>query len=66
MNAFAPQARFDRLVSVEMFEHMANWRALLSRIRAWMAPDGALFIHIFAHRTGSYRFDHNDPSDWVA
>ncbi|WP_158812617.1 cyclopropane-fatty-acyl-phospholipid synthase family protein [Methylocapsa sp. S129] len=66
MNAFATQDRFDRIVSVEMFEHMSNWRALLARIRSWLAPEGALFIHIFTHRTGSYRFDHADKSDWIA
>ena len=66
MNAFATQDRFDRVVSVEMFEHMSNWRTLLARIRSWLAPEGALFIHIFTHRTGSYRFDHADKSDWIA
>lgn len=35
-------------------------------MRSWMAPRGLLFLHIFTHRTGSYRFDHNDPSDWIA
>jgi cyclopropane-fatty-acyl-phospholipid synthase len=66
MNEFATTERFDRLVSVEMFEHMSNWRALLSRARAWLAPEGALFIHIFTHRANSYRFDHGDKSDWIA
>jgi cyclopropane-fatty-acyl-phospholipid synthase len=66
MNAFATQARFDRIVSVEMFEHMSNWRALLTRIRSWLVPGGALFIHIFTHRTGSYCFDYRDESDWIA
>ena len=66
MNAFATQVRFDRIVSVEMFEHMSNWRALLTRIRSWLVPGGALFIHIFTHRTGSYCFDHRDESDWIA
>jgi cyclopropane-fatty-acyl-phospholipid synthase len=66
MNAFATAERFDRIVSVEMFEHMSNWRALLTRLRGWLAPDGALFIHIFTHRTGAYRFDHGDRSDWIA
>lgn len=66
MNEFATADRFDRIVSVEMFEHMSNWRALLSRARAWLAPEGALFIHIFTHRTSSYRFDHADKSDWIA
>jgi cyclopropane-fatty-acyl-phospholipid synthase len=66
MNDFAAGARFDRVVSVEMFEHMANWRALLTRIRGWLAPEGALFIHVFTHRTGCYRFDSADRSDWIA
>jgi cyclopropane-fatty-acyl-phospholipid synthase len=66
MNAFATSERFDRVVSVEMFEHMSNWRTLLARIRAWLLPGGALFIHIFTHRNGVYRFDHGDNSDWIA
>lgn len=66
MNEFEPAARYDRIVSVEMFEHMANWRDLLERVRAWLQLDGRLFIHIFTHRTGCYRFDHKDPADWIA
>ncbi|RAI33448.1 SAM-dependent methyltransferase [Rhodoplanes serenus] len=66
MNAFVPAARFDRVVSVEMFEHMANWRALLGRVRGWLAPDGRLFLHVFSHRAAPYRFDHRDPADWIA
>ncbi|WP_316204504.1 cyclopropane-fatty-acyl-phospholipid synthase family protein [Bradyrhizobium sp. SZCCHNS3051] len=66
MNGFAPDARFDRIVSVEMFEHMMNWRELLSRVRSWLLPDGRLFMHIFTHRTGSYLFDPNDREDWIA
>jgi cyclopropane-fatty-acyl-phospholipid synthase len=66
MNAFDIKERFDRVVSIEMFEHMSNWRALLTRARSWLAADGALFMHIFTHRTGSYCFDHRDKSDWIA
>ncbi len=66
MNRFAPAARFDRVVSVEMFEHMANWRALLERVRGWLEPDGRLFIHVFSHRDQPYRFDRNDQTDWIA
>jgi cyclopropane-fatty-acyl-phospholipid synthase len=65
MNDFSTSEQFDRVISVEMFEHMANWRALLTRVRSWLAPNGALFLHVFTHRTGSYRFDHTDPSDWI-
>ena len=49
MNAFATDGRFDRVVSVEMFEHMANWRPLLRRVRDCLEPDGRLFVHVFSH-----------------
>ncbi len=66
MNVFNTDERFDRIVSVEMFEHMSNWRALLERCRVWLKSDGRMFMHVFAHRTAPYRFDVNDPADWVA
>ncbi len=66
MNDFQAVGTFDRIVSVEMFEHMSNWRGLLERIRMWLAPDGRLFLHVFSHRTRSYRFNHGDRADWIA
>src|SRR3954467_6400972 len=60
MNLFDPQRQFDRVVSVEMFEHMMNWRELLTRTRTWLVPDGRLFMHIFTHRSGNYLFDRAD------
>jgi cyclopropane-fatty-acyl-phospholipid synthase len=68
MNDFSPAEGdgFDRIVSVEMFEHMANWRALLTRARGWLKPDGRMFIHIFTHRDAPYRFDHTDSGDFIA
>ena len=66
MNVFEAGETFDRIVSVEMFEHMANWRALLERTRRWLRPDGLLFVHIFTHASAPYRFDHRDKSDWIA
>lgn len=66
MNDFAIEETFDRVVSVEMFEHMANWRSLLGRVRGWLKPDGRLFIHVFAHAQGCYRFDAADTGDWIA
>ena len=66
MNAFAPTSTFDRIVSVEMFEHMANWRELLSRAKTWLTPDGRLFVHVFSHKSSPYRFDHRDDADWIA
>ena len=66
MNAFEPGRKFDRVVSVEMFEHMANWRGLLERIRGWLKPDGLLFFHVFSHRAAPYRFALDDKEDWIA
>ncbi len=66
MNVFDPQRRFDRVVSVEMFEHMANWRALLSKVRTWLKPQGLLFFHVFTHRHAPYRFEKGDKEDWIA
>jgi cyclopropane-fatty-acyl-phospholipid synthase len=66
MNDFEAEAgRFDRIVSVEMFEHMANWRALLTRARGWLKPDGRMFLHVFTHRATPYRFDLADETDWI-
>jgi cyclopropane-fatty-acyl-phospholipid synthase len=66
MNDFQPAATFDRVVSIEMFEHMSNWKSLLGRVRAWLNPDGRLFLHVFSHRSQPYRFDRNDQTDWIA
>ena len=66
MNDFSIDQRFDRIVSVEMFEHMANWRGLLARTRGWLKPDGRLFLHVFSHITSPYRFEVSDRSDWIA
>src|ERR1041385_5117955 len=67
MNAFdtAP-ARFDRVVSIEMFEHMKNYQRLLANIARWLKPEGLLFVHIFTHRAYSYHFVPHDASDWMA
>jgi cyclopropane-fatty-acyl-phospholipid synthase len=65
MNDFTTQAVFDRVVSVEMFEHMANWRALLTRVKTWLKPEGRLFLHIFTHRHRPARYDGRDPEDWM-
>jgi cyclopropane-fatty-acyl-phospholipid synthase len=66
MNTFDPGARFDRVVSVEMFEHMRNYEALLARIAAWLAPGGRLFVHIFTHRAFAYPYEDRGPGDWMA
>ncbi len=66
MNDFQAASRFDRIVSVEMFEHMSNWQALLERVGGWLRRDGRLFLHVFTHRDTPYRFDMNDKEDWIA
>lgn len=66
MNAFVADRTYDRIVSVEMFEHMSNWRTLLARARTWVEPQGKLFVHVFSHRHSPYRFDHANEADWIA
>ena len=57
--------RFDRCVSVEMFEHVRNYDILLGRIAGWLRPGGRLFVHIFAHRTLMYPFETGGEGNWM-
>ena len=70
MNAFSIRhtgaEKFDRVVSVEMFEHMRNYEMLLERIATLMNSDGKLFIHIFTHQKFSYLYEVKDDTDWMA
>ncbi len=66
MNDFSIDQSFDRVVSVEMFEHMTNWQALLRRVHGWLRPDGRLFLHVFSHHSAPYLFDTADKEDWIA
>ncbi len=66
VNAFEPDGRFDRVVSVEMFEHVRNWTRLLERVASWLTPEGALFLHVFCHREYAYFFQRDGRSDWMA
>ncbi|MGC3988803.1 MAG: cyclopropane-fatty-acyl-phospholipid synthase family protein [Chthoniobacteraceae bacterium] len=65
MNVFAAEGVFERVVSVEMFEHMKNYRLLLERISRWLVPGGKLFVHIFTHRIFAYHYLDEGPSDWM-
>lgn len=65
MNDFATDRRFDRVVSVEMFEHMRNWQELLARIHGWLNPGGKLFIHIFTHRRAAYLYETEGAENWM-
>ena len=57
VNEFNPRGRFDRVMSIEMCEHMRNWRELLRRIADWLRPTGKAFVHVCSHRTLPYRFE---------
>ena len=66
INAFDTTERFQRVVSVEMFEHMRNYSQLLEHIHGWTLPGATLFVHVFSHREFAYPFDVKDSSDWMA
>ena len=66
MNDFRPIGAFDRVVSVEMFEHMRNYELLLGRIASWLVPGGSLFVHLFCHRRYCYFFEVDGGADWMA
>jgi cyclopropane-fatty-acyl-phospholipid synthase len=63
---FDPGSQFDRVVSVEMFEHMKNYEQLMASIASWLKPGGLLFLHVFSHREFAHEFDAADPRDWMA
>ena len=65
MNDFDAPRQVDRIVSVEMFEHMRNYRELFRRISGWLNPGGRFFMHIFCHRSCAYEFLDQGPSDWM-
>jgi cyclopropane-fatty-acyl-phospholipid synthase len=58
-------ARFDRCVSIEMFEHMRNYETLLGKIATWLRPQGKLFVHIFCHRELMYPFETQGDDNWM-
>ena len=66
MNLFSTNRRFDRVVSVEMFEHMLNWELLFARVASWLRPNGAFFLHVFCHRKYAYRYQDAGAGDWMA
>lgn len=66
MNTFEAEGQFDRVVSIEMFEHMRNYKVLLQKISSWMKAEATLFVHIFTHSQMPYLFEIKDQSDWMA
>ncbi len=66
INAFQIESKFDRVVSVEMFEHMRNYDLLLKKVASFLKDDGKLFVHIFTHREYAYKFEVIDETDWMS
>ena len=66
INQFSPEQQFDRIVSVEMFEHVRNHRQLFGRVHGWLKTGGKLFVHVFAHREQCYLFDDKQAKDWMS
>ena len=66
INSFDTGERFDRVVSVEMFEHLRNWPHAFAQVARWLRPGGRFFMHVFAHREAPYAFDVHDESDWMS
>lgn len=65
VNDFEPGRRFDRVLSIEMFEHMRNYQALMRRIAGWLNDDGRLFVHVFCHHRYAYPFETEGASNWM-
>ncbi|HWR90281.1 MAG TPA: cyclopropane-fatty-acyl-phospholipid synthase family protein [Dissulfurispiraceae bacterium] len=65
MNYFETDRHFDRIVSIEMFEHMRNYEKLLGKVASWLKPEGKLFVHIFSHREYAYLFEMEGEDDWM-
>jgi cyclopropane-fatty-acyl-phospholipid synthase len=66
VNDFSTEDAFDRVVSIEMFEHLKNYAVIMERIAGWLAPGGRLFVHIFCHRDLAYHYESEGPDDWMA
>ena len=65
MNVFQAPGRYDRIVSVEMFEHLRNWPEMFRRVRGWLRFGGRFFMHVFVHRSTPYPFVERDATDWM-
>ncbi|MBZ0263892.1 class I SAM-dependent methyltransferase [bacterium] len=66
INEFTTNERYDRVVSVEMFEHVRNYRVLLNRISGWLRDEGKLFVHIFSHHSYAYPYVAESEDDWMS
>ena len=66
MSIFQASAKYDRIVSVEMFEHMRNYQKLMKLVADALKPNGKLFVHIFTHKEYAYKFEVIDDTDWMS
>lgn len=66
INEFDPQIQFDRIVSVEMLEHVRNYEILFARIASWMQDECRMFVHVFSHRKYAYAYEADNPNEWMA
>ncbi|PKA63343.1 (S)-coclaurine N-methyltransferase [Apostasia shenzhenica] len=66
ISEYEMEASFDRIISIEMFEHMKNYKELLKKISKWMKPDSLLFVHYFCHKTFAYHFEDKNDDDWIS
>ena len=66
INHFSIDQGFDRIVSVEMFEHLRNYASIFDRVAGWLKPDGRFFMHIFCHHSTPYLFEVRDDTDWMS
>lgn len=66
MNVFEAEGQYDRIVSVEMFEHMRNYQILYGKVASWLKPNGLFFKHIFVHRNTPYAFEVQGKDDWMS
>ena len=66
INSFVPNKVYDRIVSVEMMEHVRNHQQLFSQLKSWLHPSGKIFVHIFTHRSQTYLFEDKNSKDWMS
>lgn len=66
MNDFNTDKEFNRIVSIEMFEHMRNWEILFSNVAGWLKGNGKFFMHVFTNRQAAYAFEVKESSDWMS
>lgn len=66
MNTFHTDEKFGRIVSVEMFEHMRNYKLLMQKVASFLDDHGKVFVHIFTHKEFAYLFEVKDETDWMS